>query len=138
MEAIQQDEVWYDFFYTEITTGLRLGEICGLQWKDFDPQKGTLEIRRTVHTDEGGKVSTGETKTDQGKRDITLPPSTAELLAKRKKRCSSKKWIFSDPSHPTQPMHPQKAYRRMKELLEEARLPDIRFHDLRHTFATMR
>ncbi len=136
MEVIRQDEEWYDFFYTEITTGLRLGEICGLKWEDFDPQKGTLEIRRTVHTDAGGEVSTGETKTDQGKRDITLPPSTAELLAKRKKRCSSKKWIFPDPAHPTQPMHPQKAYRRMKELLEEAGLPDIRFHDLRHTFAT--
>lgn len=136
MEVIRQDEEWYDFFYTEITTDLRLGEICGLQWKDFDVQKGMLEIRRTVHTDTGGKVSTGETKTNQGKRDITLPPSTVELLTKRKKRCPSKKWIFPQPFHPDQPIHPQKAYRRMKELLEEANLPDIRFHDFRHTFAT--
>ena len=136
MEAIQKDDVWHDFFYTEITTGLRLGEICGLQWKDFDAQTGTLEIRRTVHTNAGGKVSTGETKTNQGKRDITLPPSTVELLTKRKKHGLSQKWIFPQPLQPDQPMHPQKAYRRMKELLDEANLPDIRFHDLRHTFAT--
>ncbi len=136
MEAIRQDEIWYDFFYTEITTGLRLGEICGLQWDDFHEEKGTLTVRRTVHTDAGGTVSTGETKTNQGKRDITLPPSTVELLLHRQKHRLSKQWIFPDPLHLEQPMHPQKAYRRMKELLMEAELPDMRFHDLRHTFAT--
>ena len=45
-------------------------------------------------------------------------------------------WIFPDPLRPEQPVSPSKAYRRLKELLQEAGLPDIRFHDLRHTFAT--
>ena len=45
-------------------------------------------------------------------------------------------WIFPDPFRPEQPVSPSKAYRRLKELLQEAGLPDIRFHDLRHTFAT--
>lgn len=80
MEAIQADEVWRDFFYTELTTGLRRGEICGLMWSDFDEKKGTLEVRRTVHERQKGALTTGETKTGQGERTIILPPSTAQLL----------------------------------------------------------
>ena len=49
MNAIKQGPIWYDFFYTALTTGLRLGEICGLVWSDFDGRKGTLSIRRTLH-----------------------------------------------------------------------------------------
>ena len=49
MEAIKQDRQWHDFFYLEITTGLRRGELCGLMWSDFDEKKGTLSIRRTLH-----------------------------------------------------------------------------------------
>ena len=41
LEAVEQDEVWRDFFYTELTTGLCRGEICGLQWEDFDEADGT-------------------------------------------------------------------------------------------------
>ena len=53
MKRIRQDERWYDFFYTELTTGLRLGEICGLMWSDFDPRKGTLSVNRTIHKEKG-------------------------------------------------------------------------------------
>ena len=42
MNAIRQEELWHDFFYTEITTGLRRGELCGLKWCDFDVTKGQL------------------------------------------------------------------------------------------------
>ena len=135
LEEIKKDEIWYDFFYTELTTGLRRGEICGLRWTDFQMGKGTLAIRRTVHQKPGGGLSVGEPKTGQGSRVITLPPSTAQLLAERKRRSVSQ-WIFHDPLRPEQPVHPGSAYRRMKELLAQAELPSIRFHDLRHTFAT--
>lgn len=135
LEEIKKDEIWYDFFYTELTTGLRRGEICGLRWTDFQMGKGTLTIRRTVHQKPGGGLSVGEPKTGQGIRVITLPHSTAQLLAQRKRRSVSQ-WIFHDPLHPEQPVHPGSAYRRMKELLAQAGLPSIRFHDLRHTFAT--
>ena len=54
MEAIKEDVHWHDFFYLEITTGLRRGELCGLMWTDFDEKKGTLTIRRTLHNKEGG------------------------------------------------------------------------------------
>ena len=135
MRTIEQDKVWHDFFYTELTTGLRQGEICGLMWNDFDEVHGTLTIRRTIHAQKGGRLVVGETKTGTGRRIITLPPSTAQLLSERKKKSFSE-WIFPDPLHPERPTRPNAAYVRMKALLAQAGLPSIRFHDLRHTFAT--
>lgn len=135
MEEIRKDPIWYDFFYMELTTGLRKGEICGLMWSDFDSKQGTLSIRRTIHRRKGGGVTAGATKTGAGKRVITLPPSTAEMLQKRKKRSYSQ-WIFCHPLLPEQPLPPDMAYNRMKTLLKRAGLPELRFHDLRHTFAT--
>ena len=102
MEVIQKDTLWHDLFYTELTTGLRRGELCGLRWEDFDAVNGTLKICRTVRREKGKGFTTGDTKTYAGTRTIA----------------------------------PDAAYRRMKLLLEQAGLPDIRFHDLRHTFAT--
>jgi integrase len=135
LAAIQEDSVWYDFFYTELTTGLRRGEICGLMWQDFDAKNGVLHVRRTVHACKGGGLVTGETKTRNGKRDITLPASTAQLLRERKQGSYSQ-WIFPDPLRPERPTRPNGAYTHMKTLLKKAGLPNIRFHDLRHTFAT--
>ena len=135
MEAIKADEHWHDFFYLEITTGLRRGELCGLMWTDFDAEKGTLTVRRTLHNKEGGGYYVGETKTGAGRRIIKLPPSTVQLLSERK-RTSISQWIFPNPIHPEDPIMPNSGYTRMKKLLAEAGLPDMRFHDLRHTFAT--
>ena len=135
MDAIKADKHWHDFFYLEITTGLRLGELCGLMWPDFDEKKGTLSIRRTLHAKEGGDYYVGETKTGTGRRIIKLPPSTVQLLAERKK-ASISQWIFPNPIRPEAPIMPSSGYHRMKKLLVDAGLPNMRFHDLRHTFAT--
>jgi len=135
MDIIRKDEVWYEFFYTELMTGLRRGEICGLMWKDFDEKKGTLNVCRTLHSKEMGVFSLGATKTSKGTRTIILPQSIVELLRQRKKRAVSQ-WIFPQPVSPELPMNPDSAYRRLKVLLKQAGLPDLRFHDLRHTFAT--
>ena len=135
MKEVQNDPIWHDFFYTELTTGLRQGEICGLMWSDFDEAHGTLAIRRTLHTQKGGRLVAGETKTGTGKRTITLPPSTTQLLAQRKKHSYSQ-WIFPNLLRPEQPASPGTAYNHLKTLLKRAGLPSIRFHDLRHTFAT--
>lgn len=136
MKRIRQDERWYDFFYTELTTGLRRGEICGLKWEDFDAENGKLKVRRSVAKRKGGGLNIGETKTETGTRTIVLPPSTAELLRKRKETAVSE-WIFPNIYEPEKPMHPDYAYHRLKTLLKQAELPLIRFHDLRHTFVTM-
>ena len=136
LDAAQKDPAWSDFFYTEATTGLREGEICGLMWSDFDQERETLTVRRTAHEEKGGGVSMGETKTSEGNRTILLPPSTAELLRNRQKQAGNSQWIFPSMEQPEQPLRPQRAYRKLKKILKEAGLPDIRFHDLRHTFAT--
>ena len=130
-----RDIVWRDFFYTELTTGLRLGEICGLMWSDFDERKGTLRVCRTLRKEKGGRLVAGDTKTYAGTRTILLPSRTAERLADRKKRSYSP-WIFPNPLQPEAPLNPSTAYRQLKKFLADAGLPDLRFHDLRHTFAT--
>lgn len=135
MEAIRNEPLWYDFFYTEITTGLRRGEICGLRWEDLDEKNGKLLVRRTIHVAPGGVLEVGETKTEKGTRSILLPPSTLHLLKERRKSAMTA-WIFPSLLTPEKPTSPNAAYQKLKDILKSAGLPDIRFHDLRHTFAT--
>ncbi len=131
MEAIKKDELWNDFFYLELMTGLREGEICALKWSDFDSAEGKLAICRTLHSD----GTTGDTKTYSGMRSIKLPQSAADMLRERKQTAISE-WIFPNPLKPENAILGSAAYNRLKKILKECNLPDIRFHDLRHTFAT--
>ena len=133
LAVVEQDEVWRDFFQTELMTGLRRGEICGLQWSDFDGNTGTLKVCRTLHSQRKGEYTVGETKTNQGMRTIILPHSVTEILRRRKVDAISQ-WIFPDPVKPEDPVDPNAAYRHMKTLLQRAGLPSIRFHDLRHPY----
>ena len=135
MKVIEKDAFWHDFFYTAVTTGLRRGEICALRWEDFDTKQETLHVRRTLHKEKGKPLTTGDTKTYAGTRKIVLPRSTAEILRRRKENAITQ-WIFPDPVRPELPLSPNCAYTHMKAILHKAGLPDIRFHDLRHTFAT--
>ena len=83
LQAVQKDDIWRDFFYTELMTGLRRGEICALMWRDFDAKAGTLGISRTLHSKGQGIYALGDTKTSQGNRTIILPESVAALLRAR-------------------------------------------------------
>ena len=105
LQAVQNDDVWRDFFYTELMTGLRRGEICALMWRDFDAKAGTLGISRTLHSKGQGIYALGDTKTSQGNRTIILPESVAALLRARKK-ASISQWIFPQPTSPELPMNP--------------------------------
>ena len=133
LAVVEQDEVWRDFFQTELMTGLRRGEICGLQWSDFDGDAGTLKVCRTLHSQRKGEYTVGETKTNQGMRTILLPKTVADILRRRKADTISQ-WIFPDPVKPEDPVNPGSAYLHMKTLLQRAGLPSIRFHDLRHPY----
>ena len=96
LQIIQGDPIWHDLFYTELSTGLRRGELCGLTWEDFDSEAGTLKVRRTIHARKGGVLEAGDTKTYAGQRTILLPHSTVQLLRERK-RSALTQWIFPDP-----------------------------------------
>lgn len=134
MKLIEGDEEWYDFFYTEIITGMRQGEICGLRWEDFDKEKGTLRVARSVDF-VNKELVVGETKTEDGTRTIYLPDSLWRLLQERQKVACSE-WIFPNLLKAEWPLNPSRAYRQLKKLLEKGGLPNIRFHDLRHTFTS--
>ena len=114
-----------------IAKKLREGEICALKWSDFDAEAGKLAVSRTLHSD--GTI--GETKTYSGMRSIKLPESAAEMLRERKKTALTE-WIFPNPLKPEKAVLGSAAYNRLKKILKKCGLPNIRFHDLRHTFAT--
>ena len=135
LEAIQGEPYWHDFFYVEVMTGLRRGEICGIKWSDIDFNEETLCIKRSVSTKEGGGVSIGETKTDAGARTIIMPPSVATLLGEKRSDAINE-WVFPHYTNPSDPLHPSSAYKKLKTILKRLELPLLRFHDLRHTFAT--
>ena len=134
MKAIEGDVIWHDLFYTEFMTGLRRGEICGLQWSDIDEENGVLYVRRTIKYAKGELVIS-ETKTAQGHRKIIMPESLSEMMKERRKTCFTE-WVFPKQYYPAEPINPESAYRRLKTILQAANLPNMRFHDLRHTFAT--
>lgn len=135
LEAIKGEEYWDAFFYVEVMTGLRRGEICGLKWQDINFEENKLQVKRSVSVKKGGAVSIGETKTETGVRSILMPPSVADVLQNRKQTAITE-WVFPNFMHPEQPISPATAYRKLKIILKHAGLPLIRFHDLRHTFAT--
>ena len=85
LKAIEGDELWGDFFYLELMTGLRLCEICGLKWSDYDVNEGKLKVNRTLHS----YGTTGDTKTFNGVRTILLPGSAHEMLKKRRENTVS-------------------------------------------------
>ena len=133
--TVKREPYWYDFFYTEIMTGLRRGEICGLKWSDINFTDNTLSVKRSVSNKRGGGVEIGETKTDAGVRKIIMPPSLAALLQEKRNKAVNE-WVFPHYANPSEPLHPDLAYTKLKTMLKRAGLPLIRFHDLRHTFAT--
>ena len=130
-----------------VTTGLRQGELLGLKCDDIDLQVGTLQVRRTLTTAKGGPVlSTPKTK--GSRRTVKLSQTALEALRSHLERQlgENSDWagglwrenglIFA--SAAGEPL--DRRYittHRFKPLLKRAKLPQVRFHDLRHTCATL-
>ena len=128
-------EGMYELFLLDLTTGMRRGELLALRWDDLDFATGKLRIDKQV-CPVGGKLIISEPKTKAANRTIILPPAMLEVLAEYKKG------IFSDlmfPSRvkPEQPIDPGYVRKRLQVILDRAGCKRVRFHDLRHTFATM-
>ncbi|KIL80154.1 tyrosine-type recombinase/integrase [Bacillus badius] len=135
---------WYIAFHLAITTGMRRGEILGLRWKDIDLEKGVLYVRQTLSKDEK-QFLTGA-KTISGVRSIKLSKETVVILKKHKATISKAK-LKCGPAYEDYdlvictaggtPVNPENLKRSYMQLIQQAGVPKIRFHDLRHTHATM-
>ena len=125
------DEGYYEMFLLELTTGMRRGEILGLKWRDLNLETGELNIKRQLTT-KGISVP----KTKSSIRTVLLPPDMLNLLREMKKTAKYD-WIFPSPVKEGEPRNPTAITKRFRIMLERAHCKHVRFHDLRHTFATM-
>jgi len=119
---------YYPLYVLAVTTGMRSGEILGLQWRDVDLDAGRLQVRRTVFN---GAVSTP--KTARSNRGMKLSKIAVEALRQHPR---SSEWVFSSKKGTSLSVH-NLHNRSWKTLLKVAGLPNVRFHDLRHTCATL-
>ena len=125
---------YFELFLFELCTGMRRGEIVALQWDDLNMQTGELHICRqatTVH----GNIHICAPKTKSSIRTVILPPDIVKILAEYKKRINSR-WMFPSPVKEDAPYHPSAIRKVLDRTLERAECKHVRFHDLRHTFAT--
>ncbi|MBQ7288321.1 MAG: site-specific integrase [Clostridia bacterium] len=127
-------EGYFEMLLLELTTGMRRGELLALQWEDLNHDTGELRICRQVYHVKGS-MQISEPKTKSSIRTIILPKVVLNVLAEYKKTVNSR-WMFPSPMIEDMPRNPQSVYKKFKSILERAGCKDIRFHDLRHTFAT--
>lgn len=139
-----QGDRYEAMYYLAITTGLRQGELLGLKWEDIDFSSGILQVKRQLQRVPGKGVRLSEPKTKAGRRQIQLGPESVNQLIIHRRRQDiereGEEWeehslIF--PSSVGTPTGQRNLHRFYKRLLKKAGLPDIRFHDLRHTAATL-
>jgi integrase len=128
-------------------TGMRRGELIGLKWEDVDWQTSTIQIRRQVYEPEGGGYRFQEPKTQRGRRSIRVGPGLLEALRYQfnhllptARQFAGEQWQELDLVFPSAKGTPRNGYELSKEfrrLAELAGLPGIRFHDMRHTAASL-
>ncbi len=139
------------FFTLALYTGMRRGELLGLEWPDIDLTTGVISIRRTSQY--GGKklgTYTDDTKTEQSKRSIRVTQNVVELLGAYKVEQAERRlrlgdaWAGEWTEHPRlftnqdgRPMSPSTPLNRLKRILSRNGLPDVSLHSLRHTNATL-
>ena len=117
-------------------TGLRVGELCGLQWKDIDFRRGCLTVCKTVQRISLGNgktvISIDTPKTDSSVRAVYIPLFIIEMLKKFRQKPDI--FVLSNRIKPTEPRTLQHKFKR---ILNNCKISDISFHALRHTYATM-
>lgn len=129
-----KEENFFEVFLLELATGLRRGELLALQWDDLNFETGELRINKQGYRVKGD-LTVSEPKTKASIRTIILPPVLLEVLREYKKGVFSR-WIFPSRIKEDAPMDPAWCRKKMHTILELAQCKRIRFHDLRHTFAT--
>ncbi|GEL78677.1 site-specific integrase [Tenuibacillus multivorans] len=140
---VTKDNRYHIDYLIALNTGMRQGEILGLRWKDIDFGRSILNVRQTL--DHYGKLH-NSTKTASSARQIALPPQLIKELNKHKTVQTEEKLKAGNiyENHDLvvctsvgTPLHPRNLLRNFKSQVKKAGLKKIRFHDLRHTHASL-
>ena len=129
-----KDSGVFEIYYIELAPGLRRGELLGLKWEDIDFEHGNLRVKRQIARI-NGEVVEAPLKTKNAYRTLPLAEDTIAVLKQQKKKVGSSPWVFLSPTGG--PVSPDSVLHMLHRVLKRAGLPRIRFHDLRHTFATL-
>lgn len=122
-------------FYLELTTGLRKGELVALLWDDLDIENKTIAVTKQAGRNADNEIVITRPKTETSIRRISIPQEAVDLLIQEHEKHPDNPYMF--PSPKTGEMyHPDSVVNIHKKILKDAGLEHIRFHDLRHTFAT--
>ena len=130
-----QADGYYELFLLDICTGLRRGELIALQWEDLNFETGVLTVNKQAYT-VNGELQIIPPKTKASMRKLVLPPAVLAVLREYHRKVDSR-WMFPSPVKADRPITPGVARRRLQTILERADCKRVRFHDLRHTFATL-
>ena len=127
------NQKYQTLFRLALFSGARQGELLGLKWSDVDWENSQIHIQRTFNND-----AWYNTKTETSNRKVDLGPGLLTDLKKWKLACPKSKFNLIFPNKVGNPInHNNLVNRYFKPALEAAKLPKIRFHDLRHTYASL-
>ena len=144
--AQASNDRFYALYHLAITTGMRMGELLGLKWEDLDRDQATLHIRRQLTRLQGIGLRLRPPKTKAAFRRIDLGQQSLNVLKEHRERqfqdmvAAGDRWeennlVFASTKGTF--INPSNLRREFKPLLQRAGLPKIRFHDLRHTAASL-
>jgi integrase len=146
LKAAREDRI-EALYVLAVTAGLRQGELLGLKWEDVDLNRSVLQVRCTLAGTRGGSPVFGIPKTPKSRRGVRLTAGATEALRrhrtaqKEQRRKLGTLWQDHGLVFTTQIGTPLNRHnvttRSFKPLLKQTGLPEIRFHDLRHTCATL-
>ena len=122
-------------FYLELVSGLRKGELVALRWDDLDIQQRTISVSKQYVRNPDGSLELTRPKTENSVRLVSIPQMAVELLIQEHDKHSDSPYMFLSPLT-GEMYHPDSVVNLHKKILKNAGLEHLRFHDLRHTFAT--
>jgi len=130
------DHRWYPIYAVAVYTGMRQGEILGLHRGNINCEQGVDNVRHQISAIRGQGLVITEPKSERARRPITLLPTALDILKSHLKLINEGPGLIFTTST-GRPISPRNVLRHFKLVIEQTGLPEIRFHDLRHTHATL-